>query len=58
MSACNLLIRQIGTRAWWAQVLCEVPEPTKLGYFTKYPATKYGTVLGGRKLLLLLLFFD
>ena len=23
---------QIGTRAWWARVLCEVPEPTKLGY--------------------------
>ena len=20
------------TRAWWARVLCEVPEPTKLGY--------------------------
>ena len=23
---------QIGTRAWWARVLCEVPEPTKLEY--------------------------
>ena len=27
---------QIGTRAWWAQVLCEVPEPTKLGYQSGY----------------------
>ena len=34
----------------------DVPELGGLGYFTKYPATKYGTVLGGRKLLLLLLF--
>ena len=23
---------QIGTRAWWTRVPCEVPESTKLGY--------------------------
>ena len=27
----NLFIL-LGTRAWWARVLCEVPEPIKLGY--------------------------
>ena len=27
---------QIGTRAWWARVLCKVPESTKLGYQSGY----------------------
>ena len=26
----NLIL--LRTRAWWARVLCEVPEPIKLGY--------------------------
>ena len=27
---------QIGTRVWWARVLCKVPESTKLGYQSGY----------------------
>ena len=33
---------QIGTRAWWARVLHNVPEPTKLGYQSGYSYWKEG----------------
>ena len=38
------LFHQLGTRAWWARVLCKVPEPTKLEYFTRGPLSTVWTV--------------
>ena len=48
---------QLGTRAWWARVLCEVPEPTKLGYQARPPSTAW-TVWPTKLLIYFFFIYD
>ena len=49
-------LTQLSTRAWWARVLCEVPEPTKLEYFTRGPLGTVWTVWPTKLLIYFFLF--